>query len=192
EQANKSAKELNLDQSKFFVSGDDAVFGTWTDPVAGVQRYFRNMDQALLSITYIPKRLDNARRCKGFPPFVPEAQYYAYEREPFNDPKVGKDGGMNSLVASLVNLVFQAKESKGKYRPYVLVYFDKHLPYKTYKSRLRQFRIYADRMAKRIGQTIEIIEGGINYQNGAEFYLLPPDWKPPAPAPSLPSPPFME
>lgn len=191
-QADKSAKDLGLDESRFFVSGDDAFFGTWTDPDAGVQLYFRNMTESLLWIKYIPRRADNTRRCKGFPPFVPEAQYYPFETRPFNDPKAGKDGGMDNLVAgSLVNLIYQAKESKGKYKPYVLVYFDKKLPYKTYQKRLRQFRLFAGRMVKRVGQPVEIIESGVKSQNEAQFYLLPSDWKPPAPTPTLPSPQFM-
>lgn len=190
-QANKSAEELKLDQSKFFVSGDDAFYGTWTDPEAGVQRYFMNMTESLLWIKYIPKRADNTRRCDGFPPFVPEAQYYPFETRYFNNPKAGKDAGMDYLVAgSLFNIVYQAKQAKGKYKPYVLVYFDNKLPYKKYKARLQQFRLYAERMMKREGQQVEIIEAGINHQNEAEFYLLPSDWKPPAPTPSFPSPPF--
>ncbi len=192
-QVNKSAKELDLDESRYFISGDDAFFGTWTDPVRGVQLYFRNMNQSLLWIKYIPTQADNARRCDGFPPFAPEAQYYLYEEMLFNNPKAGKDGGMDSLVAlGLFNIVYRAKESKGKYKGYVLVYFDDKLPFKTYKKRLDQFRTYAKRMMTREGQEVEIIEGGINYRNKAEFYLLHSDRKPPAPTPSLPSPQFMK
>lgn len=192
-QANKSSQELKLDESKYFVSGDDAFFGTWTDPEAGVQLYFGNMIQSLYWIKYIPKRSDNARRCNGFPSFVPEAQYYAYRTSPFYNPKGGKDRGMENLLSGgLYEIVYGAKQAKGKYKPYVLVYFDNTLPYKTYQKRLRQFRVYADWMFEKEGQSVEIIEGGVNYRNEVEFYLLPSDWKPPAPTPSLPSPQFMK
>ncbi|MEQ1605273.1 MAG: hypothetical protein ABL999_10440 [Pyrinomonadaceae bacterium] len=190
--ANKSAKELNLVESKYFISGDDAFYGTWTDPEAGVQYYFMNMSQQLQRIKYIPTRKDNAQRCDGFPAYVPEAQYYPYESRLFYNPKAGKDGGMDYLVAgSLFNIVYQATESKGKYIPYVLVYFDDKLPYKPYQRRLAQFRLYANRMTTKMKyEKVQIIEGGMNQRNEVEFYLLPKEWRPPAPAPALPSPQF--
>jgi len=187
-QVNKSAEELKLDQSKFFVYGDDAYYGTWTDPKSGIQRYFGLMNQTLIWIKYIPTRADNSRRCNGFPPFVPEAYYGALEARSFNNPKA--DEGMDDLVDSLFNVIYRASKSKGKYKPYVLVYFDEKLPYKVYQKRLRQFRLYADRIVKRAGQPVEIIEAGLNDRSRAVFYILPAEWKPPSPAPSLPSPQF--
>ncbi|MGB4987742.1 MAG: hypothetical protein WBO10_00775 [Pyrinomonadaceae bacterium] len=192
EDANKSAKELKLIESKYFISGDDAFYGTWTDPEAGVQYYFMNMSQNLLRVTYIPARKDNTFRCNGFPPSVPEAQYYPYETRLFYNPKEGKDGGMDYLIAgSLYGIAYKAKESKGKYVPYVLVYFDDKLPYRTYRKRLAQFRLYANRLTTKtkLGR-VQIIEGGMNPTNEAEFYLLPKERKPPAPSPMLQSPQF--
>lgn len=193
-QANKSAREVKLEESKFFVSGDDAFYGTWTDPVAGVQYYFMNMSQQLLRVTHIPLRADNDKRCDGFPPYVPEAQYYAYDSGPFFNPTAGKDGGMDHLVAgSLLNIAYQATESKGKYVPYVVVYFDDKMSFPAYKKRLARFRLYANRMTERSKLAkVTIIEGGMNPRNEIEFYVLPKEWKPPAPAPMLSSPQFMK
>lgn len=191
-QANKSAEELKLGKDKFFISGDDAFYGTWTDPVAGVQYYFMNMSQQLLRVTHIPLRSDNDKRCDGFPPYVPEAQYYAYGSSPFFNPKEGKDGGMDWLVAgNLVNVAYQATQSKGNYIPYAVVYFDDKLSYRANRKRLAQFRLYAGRITSRMKyESVRIIEGGMNPTNEVEFYVLPKDWKPPAPSPMLPSPQF--
>ena len=152
-----------------------------------------NMSQELQWVRYIPLRVDNSFRCDGFPPYVPEAQYYAFESTRFFDPRDGKDGGFDSIVSVyLFNLMYQMKERKGAYRAYALVYFDENLPYQTYKKRLASLRKAGARIAKQIrGGLVPIIEAGRKHENRLELFLLPSKWKPPAPDPTLPSPIFM-
>lgn len=189
----KSAKELNLVEANYFVSADDAQYGTWTEPERGIQYRFINTSQNLLEVRYIPSRKDNATRCDGFPPYTPEAQYPAYDSTLFYNPNAGKDGGMEFLIqgAPLLNVLYSAKASEGKYIPYVVVYFDNALSFTDYKKRLARFKLLADRITTRMGfAKVRIIEGGMSEKNRAVFYVLPKEWKPPSLMPDLRSPQF--
>lgn len=188
----KSAKELNLVEADYFISADDAQYGTWTEPERGIQYRFMNTSQNLLEVRYIPSRKDNASRCDGFPPYAPEAQYPAYDSTLFYNPNAGKDGGMEFLVqGSLLSISYPAKASEGKYVPYVVVYFDNALSFTAYKKRLARFKLLAEQITSRMGfAKVRIIEGGVSEKNRAVFYVIPKNWKPPSPMPDLPSPQF--
>ena len=186
---NKNANQLGLKEKGFSVSGDDAFYGTWTNADLGIQYYFGNISEDFLWTKYIPTRIDNQLRCDGFPPFAPEGQHYG-ESTFFYDPREGKDGGFDAVFSWVYNTLVLVKESDGKYNAFALVYFDNKKPYPFYARRLKELRTVASRITSDVGQKIEIIEAGNNFENRVYLYVLPKGYEPPAPDPQLPSPYF--
>ena len=95
---------MALDRTKFYVKSDDASYGTWTDPEAGIAYKFAPLDHSLESVRYLPKRLDNTRRCNGFPPFAPESQYHVFENGVLYDRKIGREASFDRFADRLFNL----------------------------------------------------------------------------------------
>jgi hypothetical protein len=191
--AGKSFEELKIDKNSFSVSVDDAFYAKWTNPEEGLQYYFSGGDKELISISFLPKKSDNNLRCNGFPPFAPEGQHFTFERSLFYNPALEKKESLYENFARaqafLVNL--SNTGDKNKYKGYVLVYFDNKLPFKDYRKRLDKLRERIFKTWKADPEQITIIEGGMREESLIEFYILPKEWKPPAPTPALPSPQFM-
>ncbi len=190
QQTNKSEQELKLDRKNFFITRDDAMYGTWTEPILGIQYYFTNVGMSLNSVGYIPRREQNNLRCDGFPPYVPEAYYYTMDTYDFYDPKRDKEDDKfypamrvaGSSVPVLKNPL---------YRTYVLIYFDAKLSLKEYRKRITFLKSWIYPRLKASQDDIVVIEGGMREENKMEIYTLPKDRKPPAPKPTLPSPQFL-
>jgi hypothetical protein len=185
--SNKSIDDLKLSKKKLFVSVDDAFFANWTDPDAGLQYYFRSYDQFLDSIKFIPKRSDNDKRCDGYPPYKPEGYHYTMERYRFYYSKYPSFQMPYVIDTFLLRLT-----DAPQYTGYMVVYFDPKLPVKKYLARLSQIKDFVFRIRKTSPDKLQVIEGGLRHENEVEFYLLPKDWVPPAPDPTLPSPQFMK
>ena len=188
----KSFEELKLDKNKFSMTGDDAFFGTWTNPEQGLQYYFSNIDREFRSFSYLPKRSDNNLRCDGFPPFAPEGRHYSFERFSFQNKSLSKKGNLYRIYASLDNFIIQNTSNGNHYKGFVLVYFDDKLSLKQYKSLLDKLKAHIFKVRKTSAELITIIEGGMKEEAEIELYLLPKEYKPPAPNPTLPSPQFMK
>jgi hypothetical protein len=189
---NKSFAELNLDNTKFSRSIDDALYGTWTDAEDGFRYYFSNIDRELIHINYIPKKSDNYLRCDGFPPYSPERQYFTMDTDLFYDSKFDKKESLFRIFWRADNLITNVMNDKENAKGYVLVYFDIKLPLKEYKLRLSKLRDHIFRKRKVSTEQITIIEGGLKETSEIEFYILPKEWKPPAPAPTIASPQFFK
>ena len=186
----KSPTDLGLDQSKYFISADDAFYGTWTDPANGLGYHFNQGDRELMDIWYIPKRSDNDRRCDGFPPYRPEGHYYPYDKYGLYDPKRPRDS-LFDVVARIQSFGMQIKESREKYRGYALVYYDRRLSFSAYSKRFQIIKNWVYNRLKIPRSDLTFIDGGLRAKSEIEPYLLPKDWPPPAPEPTLPSPQFM-
>lgn len=192
-ESGKSLDELKLDRSKFSHMVDDAVYGTWTNPVEGRTYYFGSFDKELRSKGYIPKKSDNQTyRCNGFPPYAPEGRHYPMDYLQFYNPKPKRKEGFYSIIAGIdrlaVELIGAGKDQK---KAYALVYFDDKLPFETYQERLSDIKKFWLKIRKYPPDLITFIEGGMREDSLIEFYLLPNDWPPPSPDPTLPSPQFM-
>jgi hypothetical protein len=190
ERVGKSFKELGLNKSELSVSVDDAFYALWTQPESGRTFYFDNGDQQLIYEGYIPIRSDNIHRCDGFPPFIPEAINYMRLDEFSLNPRPERefDNGVLSRLDSF--LADRENRNDGKDMGYVVVYFDNKLPLAKYKNRLASIEKHIFLMRKQSRENVNVIEGGYREESKVELYLLPRDWKPPAPDPSLPSPQF--
>lgn len=188
----KSFEELKLDKGKFSFTGDDAFYGTWTNAEQGLQYYFANINRELQSITYIPKKSDNNLRCNGFPPFAPEGQHYAYETFDFHNKVYSKKDNLFRIYGFLDSFIIQTSEYGNNYKGYVLVYFDDKLTLKEYKSLLDKIKAHIFKVRKISADQVTVIEGGLRKKAEIELYILPKEYKPPAPNPTLPSPQFMK
>ena len=188
----KSFEELKLDKSEYSMTGDDAFYGTWTNPELGLQYYFGNIDREFRSVSYIPKKSDNYLRCDGFPTYAPEGQHYPFERFSFQNKSLGKKENLHRIYAFLDNFIIQTTENWKCYKGFVLVYFDDKFSLKEYKSLLDKLKAHIFKVRKVSAEQITIIEGGMKEEAEIELYLLPKDYKPPAPNPTLPSPQFMK
>jgi len=188
----KSFEDLKLNESNFSFTGDDAFYGTWTNAEQGLQYYFSNIKQELQSITYIPKKSDNNLRCNGFPPFTPEGQHYAYERFDIQNKIYSKKDNLFGIYARLDSFTIQTSNEGNKAKGYVLVYFDNKLSLKEYKSLFDKLKAHIFNLRKVSPEKITVIEGGMREKAEVELYILPKDYKPPAPNPTLPSPQFMK
>jgi hypothetical protein len=188
----KSLEELKIDKSGFSVTGDDAFFGTWTNPELGLQYYFGNIEREFRSVSYIPKKSDNILRCNGFPPFAPEGQHYPFERFSFQNKSLGKKENLYRIYASLDNFIIQNTSNGNDYKGFVLVYFDDKLSLKQYKLLLDKLKAHIFKVRKVSAEQITVIEGGMKEEAEIELYLLSKEYKPPAPNPTLPSPQFMK
>jgi len=186
----QSAGELGLDRHQFLVTVDDALFATWTDPIAGRSYYFGGVDRQFIHMDFIPKREQNNIRCNGWPPFQPEGVHYPFDRGSLSVPK-GKTFDLNRAASLISNFVVQISRNGEKYQGYVLVYFDRTLPLKEYRRRVTLMRKIAFTYFKVPNNKLTFLEGGLRSQPDVELYLLPRDVPPPAPAPTLPSPQFM-
>ena len=188
----KSFEDLKLDKNSFSFTGDDAFYGTWTNAEQGLQYYFSNINRELQSITYLPKKSDNNLRCNGFPPFAPEGQHYPFERFSFQNKTLGKKENLYRIYAQLDNFIIQTNENWKGYKGFVLIYFDDRLSLKKYKSLLDKLKAYIFKVRKVSAEQITVIEGGMKEEAEIELYLLPKEYRPPAPNPTLPSPQFMK
>lgn len=190
----KSFDDLNLDKSKLFSSFDDAMFGKWTDPEAGLQYNFSRQVENLVSIRYIPKRSDNSLRCDGFPPFTPEAQYFTMDQYRFYDKTLSKKENIERVYSEVDGFLIEVQNWRKEpiFVAYIMVYFDNNASFKKYKSRLDKFKDHIFKLRKMPADEITIIEGGLRKTSAMEFYLVPKGWKPPAPDPAFPSPQFMK
>jgi len=186
----KSAEELKLSDKDFAISVDDAMYATWTDAVAGKQYYFMNGRMALREIRYIPRRIDNDRRCDGFPPFTPEGYHYTMESIVFHSSSRNKRDDQFDPLYRLDNSLLTLNQNYKTYRLFVLIYFDDKLSIREYRRRVAKLRNFAYVVRKASPEDVVFIEGGLREENLMEFYLLPRSWKPPAPDPTLPSPQF--
>jgi hypothetical protein len=189
EKLGKSAEDLKLDETKFFITSDDAMYGTWTEPILGVQYSFMNTRMAFNYIKYIPRREDNYRRCDGFPPYVPEAYYFSLDESTLHDPKRNKTDDKFDPVARLENALIHLRANPG-YRLYVLIYFDNKLSFKQYRSRVSFLKNWMFSRRKAKADEIIFIEGGLAEENRMELYILPRGMKAPAPEPTLARPQF--
>lgn len=190
---NKSFDELNLNRKKFSVSVNDTLSGSWVNPEEGLSYYFGNFDKMLESVTYLPKKSDNNLRCDGFPPFAPEGDQPILDETPFFDAQVGKKESLYNVFQMTDDLAVRLRSStytKEKYKGYILVYFDRKLPFKEYKSRLGKLKAHLQRR-KISPESITVTEGGMTENSRVEFYFLPKGWIPPSPNPTLPSPQFL-
>lgn len=189
----KSFDDLKLDENKFSSTTDDAIFGTWTNPEDGLRYYFRNFREQLLSVAYIPKKSDNQNmRCDGFPPYAPEGWHYTREITDFYNPKLSKGDNFNEIVGGFLKTFIELGNlEKDKFKGYAVIYFDNELSYREYQIYLRRIKEYISKNWKTPYEKFTIIEGGLREQSRIEFYILPNEWKPPAPEPTLPSPQFM-
>jgi hypothetical protein len=187
-----SFDELKLNRNEFSLSADDAFHGTWTNAEQGLQYHFSNIDRELRSITYLPKKSDNNLRCNGFPAFLPEGQHYPFERFSFHNQNLNRKDNLNRIYARLDTFIIQAIESRDSHKGYVLVYFDEKLSLKEYKARLDKIKEHIFKGRNVSAEQIAVIEGGMREEAEVEFYILPKEWKPPAPNPTLPSPQFVK
>lgn len=187
----KSFDELKLDKNLFSHTVDDAFYATWTNTDEGVQYYFNGYQQ-LESITYLPKKSDNYLRCNGFPSFQPEAQHYPFDKFLFYNPALSKKESLYSVFSRLDNFIFSLQNYKSDHKGYVLVYFDKKLSFKEYEKRLKKLKDFLFKFRKISPEMVTVIDGGIDYESRVELYILPKEWKPPAPDPTYPSPQFMK
>jgi hypothetical protein len=191
----KSFKELKLDKSKFYVTVGHSFDGTWTNAEQGLQYDFSNIELKLRQIRYIPKKSDNHLRCDGFPPFTPEGQYYTRDRYLLYDSALDKKYNLGRIFALSDIFIVDTIKNTETYKGYVVVYFDNKLSLTEYKRQLDKIKEHIFKGFKRnktSTEHISIIEGGMKERAEIEFYILPKQWKPPAPNPTLPSPQFMK
>jgi len=188
----KSFEELKLDKSKFFIIGTDTMDGIWTNSEQGLQYYFSTIDRAFLSLTYIPKSSNNNLRCNGFPPFVPESQHSPLESFYLQKKSLYKKENLSELYARLDNFIIHTIDSGNNYKGFILVYFDDKLSLKEYRSLLDKLKAHIYKTRKVSAEQITFIEGGMKRESEIELYLLPNEYKPPAPNPTLPSPQFLK
>lgn len=191
--AGKSFDELNLDRSKFSRSVDDASYGLWTNAEEGLTYYFAGGDKELISIGHIPKKSDNQSfRCSGFPPYTPEGAHFTMDSGLFYDSKRDKKEALYSIITRIKVLALQLMNAgKERYKAYVIVYFDNKMSFKEYQKLLSDVKEYWTKTMRNPPELIAFIEGGLREESLMEFYLLPNDYPPPAPDPTLPSPQFM-
>jgi hypothetical protein len=185
----KSFEELKLDERKFLSSVDDAFFGSWTNAEEGFQYYFSNVRKELISITYIPKKSDNIRRCDGFPPFAPEAQYFTMDKYSLHNKFLSEEESIVRLYSISDTIIANAVNDENS-RAYVLVYFDNKFSLKNYRAGINKLKNFVFNWRKAPVEKIMFIEGGLREEAEIEFYILPKELSPPAPAPTLPSPQF--
>jgi hypothetical protein len=191
--AGKSLDELKIDKNNFSVSIDDAFYAKWTNAEEGLQYYFYQIDKELISIYYLPKKSDNNLRCNGFPPFAPEGQHYTSWVSPFYKKNLSKGENFNEVIARFQNILVELGNlEKEKYNAYVVVYFDDKLPFREYERYLTRIKQYVLKTWKVPSKALTVIEGGMREDSQIEFYILPQEWKPPAPNPTLPSPQFIK
>lgn len=185
--------DLKLDKSKFSYTIDDAMFATWTDPNAGIQYYFGNFDQEFREGRFIPKRTDNHLRCNGFPPYAPEGVHYPFETIDFYDADRERRDGPNEWFAHFENFLISFKRGYKAmgYKGYAVVYTDRKLTQAAYKRRLARLQRYLFVTREYSREDITFIEGGLRGKSEVQLFILPAEYKPPAPAPTLPSPQFM-
>jgi len=187
----KTFEEMGLDKEKYFVSVDDAFYGTWTDPVDGKAYYFGNIDQQLMDIHFIPRRSDNLLRCNGFPPYRPEGLHFTMEKHGLYDPRAPRES-LYETVAWLQSATFELKQMRETHRGYLVAYYDNRLSLLDYRARLNTLKTYGFDWFKIPRTDLIFIEGGMRERSEIDFYLLPKKWAPPAPNPTLPSPQFMK
>jgi hypothetical protein len=189
DQINKSSEDLKLDEKRFSISTDDALYATWTEPIIGLQYYFMHGRMSLIYVTYIPRREDNDKRCDGFPPYTPEAHYFTMDTDLLHNPNRAKTDDKLSPAARLDNAYIQLVNNPG-YRLYVLIYFDTQLSLTEYRKRVAFLKnwMYVRRKAK--PDDVVFLEGGMREKNYMELHIIPKDWKAPAPEPTLASPQF--
>lgn len=190
----KSFDELKLDKSKFTYRVDDVFQGTWTNAEDGLSYEFGHVDKYLDYIRYFPKKSDNNLRCNGFPPFIPEGIYYSYNHFPFYNSSSSKRANMYSLAASFDSLrrdLLNLRKANYNFKAYVLIYFDKRLSLKQYRTELNRAKNFMFVRLKVPKEDLIFIEGGMKEEASIELYLLPAEYVPPAPNPTLPSPQFM-
>lgn len=188
----KSFEDLKLVKGDYSVTVDDAFFGTWTNAEAGLQYYFGNQDLIFYKVTYIPKKSDNGLRCNGFPPFSPEGQHYAYDKFPFYDMTRSSKVNLGEIYARIDAFIISQSVTWKGYKGFVLVYFDNKLSLREYRGLIAKMNDFIFKRRKIPEGQITIIEGGMKERAEVELYLLPEDYKPPAPNPTLPSPQFMK
>jgi hypothetical protein len=189
----KSFGDLKLDENKFSSTTDDAIFGTWTNPEDGLRYYFRNFREQLLSVNYIPKKSDNQNlRCDGFPPYAPEGRHYTSRVSEFYNQKLSKAGNFNEIVGRFLETFIELGNlEKDRFKGYAVIYFDNKLSYREYQIYLRRIKEYISKNWKEPYEKFTVIEAGLREESRIEFYILPNEWKPPAPEPTLTSPQFM-
>ena len=191
ENRGKSFAELKLDRNKFTSKSDDAFNGTWTNAEEGLSYDFGYIDQEFDSISYIPKKTDNHLRCNGFPPYMPESQYQEFDTISFHNPKLSKKDGLNTIYSNMDTFVHHLMQhSAEEYQGYILIYFDNQLSLKDYRKRVNKLKDHI-KFRKIPSERIIFIEGGMREESKIEVHILPKHMKPPAPAPTLPSPQFM-
>jgi hypothetical protein len=191
--AGKSFEELKIDRNSFSVSIDDALYAKWTNAEEGLQYYFYHVDQGLISISYLPTKSDNNLRCNGFPPFMPEGQHYTSWVSPFYDKNLSKGENFNEVIGRFQNILVELGNLENKeYKAYAVVYFDEKLPFRVYERYLTKIKQYVLKTWAVPSKALTVIEGGMREDSRIEFYILPEQWKPPAPNPTLPSPQFMK
>ncbi len=191
----KSFDELKLDRSKFSKSVDDAFYGSWRNSEEGLIYYFSNVESELQSITYIPKKSDNQNfRCDGFPPFAPEGSHMRFDYTNFYSTKKTRKANLYELGARFDNLMINFGQDfyKNKYKAYVMVYFDNKMPFVKYERFLTEVKNWNYNLRKYSPEQLIFIEGGLREESLIEFYLLPNEYVPPTPNPTLPSSQFMK
>jgi hypothetical protein len=191
----KTAQDLNLNEKDYFVKNTDIPEPTWIDPVAGRSFHFRQglenerIGFVLDSISYMPTRSDKDKRCSGFPPFAPERNYFTMDTWPFLDPREAKNAFFVN-VAQIDNTMIHLGHLGDNYTGYALIYFDKSRPFTFYKQQFEKLKGFINkRWASRAGKFI-FIEAGFQQKSEIRLYIIPNDWPPPVPSPTLPSPQF--
>ncbi len=188
----KSFDELKLDRTKFTYSVDDAFYGSWRNSEEGLIYYFGNVDSNLESITYIPKKSDNQTlRCDGFPPFAPEGNHMRFDYMNFYSMEKNRKENLYELKVRFDNIMIEAGQND-KYKVYAVIYFDNKLPFEKYEKFLAEVKKWNYDFRKYSPEQLIFIEGGLREESLIEFYLLPNEYVPPSPNPTLPSPQFMK
>lgn len=182
----KNSTELKLDANRFALLANDTADGNWVDSQEGLIYHFKLLDRELTAITYIPKKSDYELRCDGFPPYSPESMYSPLIEQAF-------DQRLNEIYARTDGFLFNLfNAGNTEYKGYVVVYFDRKIPLREYRERLKKVRQHIFTLRKIPSERVTIIEGGLKENSMLAFYVVKRDDPAPALEPDFPSPQFMK
>lgn len=170
--------DLSLDFTRLAKSsGTDTPELYYTDRAAGV-RYQVSELGVVESVSFIPKRSDYARRCKGFPS-IPDLGHREFN--PFdtfsNIPFADEQARLDNFSISL--------QEQPQLKGYILIYASKDFPASRAKMRAKRARDYLVKVRGVDPKMIGIVDGGYREQFQIELYILRADVGPPTPYPTV-------
>ena len=171
-----SFSEMRVAKEEFVKTVDDATFTHYGNGEKGL-RYSVSWDGTLESIWYGPSVKDNNLRCAGFPPTDGGVTAYTpYHEFPYKT--------VDDIKSRIGDFGIRLVEDR-KFKGYVIVYRTGDKKTNPIARLMTTTKKYLIRKLNVDARAVEVIDGGFRERPTVELFLIPRDWPPPVPTPTL-------